>query len=52
MEYLNKQIEALSKKKSRSLVRKQISCGLFQELEDSEKTQLNLKKKTNRKFVL
>jgi len=32
MQFLNKQIEALSKKKKPSLVRKQISCGIFQEV--------------------
>jgi hypothetical protein len=34
MQYLNKEIEALPKrKKSRSLLKKQISCGIFQDLE-------------------
>lgn len=34
MQYLNKEIEALAKrKKSRSLMKKQISCGIFQDLE-------------------
>lgn len=34
MQYLNKEIEALAKrKKSRSLLKKQISCGIFQDLE-------------------
>ncbi|WP_318344983.1 hypothetical protein [Flagellimonas baculiformis] len=34
MQYLNKQIEAMVKrKKSASLVKKQISCGIFQDLE-------------------
>ncbi|WP_222984188.1 hypothetical protein [Flagellimonas meishanensis] len=37
MQFLNKEIEALSKrKKSKSLVKKQVSCGIFQELERSE----------------
>lgn len=34
MQYLNKHIEALSKKKNKSLIRRQISCGLFQELKN------------------
>ncbi|WP_182859199.1 MULTISPECIES: hypothetical protein [Flagellimonas] len=43
MQFLNKEIEALSKrKKSQSLVKKQVSCGIFQDLEvldlDSKKT--------------
>ncbi len=34
MQFLNKEIEALTKKKkTKSLVRKQISCGIFQEVE-------------------
>lgn len=34
MQFLNKEIEALSKrKKSQSLVKKQVSCGIFQDLE-------------------
>ena len=34
MQFLNKEIEALSKrKKSKSLIKKQISCGIFQDLE-------------------
>lgn len=38
MQYLNKQIEAMVKrKKSRSLVRKQVSCGIFQDLGAVEK---------------
>ncbi len=38
MQFLNKEIEALVKrKKSKSLVKKQISCGIFQDLEN-EKT--------------
>lgn len=38
MQYLNKQIEALVKqKKSRSLVKKQVSCGIFQDLENVDK---------------
>ena len=37
MQYLNKEIAALVKKKrSKSLVKKQISCGIFQDLEDME----------------
>ena len=44
MQFLNKEIETLTKrKKSRSLMKKQISCGIFQDLEtvdlDSKKTQ-------------
>jgi len=38
MEFLNKQIEALSKKKKSSLVRRQISCGIFQELDGLEES--------------
>ncbi|MCK0159569.1 hypothetical protein [Allomuricauda sp. F6463D] len=41
MQFLNKEIEALTKrKKSRSLIKKQISCGIFQDLEtlDLDKT--------------
>ncbi|UII75860.1 hypothetical protein LV716_16585 [Flagellimonas sp. HMM57] len=35
MQFLNKEIEALVKrKKSKSLVKKQISCGIFQDLEN------------------
>lgn len=42
MQFLNKEIEALAKrKKSKSLIKKQISCGIFQDLEvldlDAEK---------------
>lgn len=34
MQYLNKEIEALTKrKKSNSLVKKEISCGIFQDVE-------------------
>ncbi len=34
MQFLNKEIEALTKrKKSQSLVKKQVSCGIFQDLE-------------------
>lgn len=34
MQFLNKEIESLTKrKKSRSLIKKQISCGIFQDLE-------------------
>nr|WP_299337879.1 hypothetical protein [Allomuricauda sp.] len=37
MQYLNKEIENLVKrKKSKSLVKKQISCGIFQDLESAE----------------
>ncbi|MDT0607569.1 hypothetical protein [Croceitalea rosinachiae] len=32
MQFLNKQIEVLSKKKKPSLIRRQISCGIFQEV--------------------
>ncbi|MDT0621519.1 hypothetical protein [Croceitalea vernalis] len=38
MEFLNKQIEARSKKKKSSLVRRQISCGIFQELDGLEES--------------
>lgn len=42
MQFLNKEIEVLvRRKKSKSLIKKQISCGIFQEYdsqnEDSEK---------------
>lgn len=37
MQFLNKEIEALAKrKKAKSLVKKQISCGIFQDLETLE----------------
>ena len=36
MEFLNKQIEALVKKQNPSLLRKQISCGIFQESDTSD----------------
>ncbi|MEM9076327.1 MAG: hypothetical protein AAGC43_04770 [Bacteroidota bacterium] len=39
MQFLNKEIEALVKqKKSKSLIKKQISCGIFQDLEVVEST--------------
>ncbi|MEM9361490.1 MAG: hypothetical protein AAGA43_02595 [Bacteroidota bacterium] len=39
MQFLNKEIAALVKrKKSKSLVKKQISCGIFQDLETVEST--------------
>lgn len=35
MQYLNKEIEALTKKKkSASLVKREISCGVFQDVEN------------------
>jgi len=35
MQFLNKEIEALTKrKKSKSLVKKELSCGIFQDVED------------------
>jgi len=34
MNFLNAQIAALAKKKRPSLVRKQISCGIFQEVSE------------------
>ncbi len=45
MQFLNKEIETLAKqKKTKSLIKKQISCGIFQDLEtldlDSKKTKL------------
>lgn len=37
MQYLNKQIEAMVKrKKTSSLIKRQISCGIFQDLETVE----------------
>lgn len=37
MQFLNKEIEALIKrKKSGSLIKKQISCGIFQDLETAD----------------
>ncbi|WP_170218329.1 hypothetical protein [Flagellimonas lutaonensis] len=33
MQFLNKQIEALAKSPKKSLVKKQVSCGIFQEIE-------------------
>ncbi|MEM7485074.1 MAG: hypothetical protein AAF348_07680 [Bacteroidota bacterium] len=42
MQFLNKEIEALVKrKKSKSLVKKQISCGIFQDLEDDKHASQN-----------
>ncbi len=39
MQFLNKEIEALVKhKKASSLIKKQISCGIFQDLGDQEET--------------
>lgn len=39
MQFLNKEIEALVKhKKASSLVKKQISCGIFQDLGDQEES--------------
>lgn len=36
MKFLNKEIETLVKnKKSKSLVKRQISCGIFQDLENT-----------------
>lgn len=35
MQYLNQQIAALAKKKKTSLVRAQVSCGIFQEIDTS-----------------
>ena len=38
MQYLNKEIEALTKrKKSISLVKNEISCGIFQDVEELPK---------------
>lgn len=37
MQFLNKQIEALAKrKKTQSLIKKQISCGIFQDMESKQ----------------
>lgn len=37
MQFLNKEIETLVKrKKAKSLVKKQISCGIFQDLGDAD----------------
>jgi hypothetical protein len=37
MQFLNKEIEAkIKRKKSASLIKKQISCGIFQDLETAE----------------
>lgn len=36
MQFLNKHIEILAKKRGKSLVRKHISCGIFQEIEPPE----------------
>ncbi len=47
MQFLNKEIESLTKrKKSRSLIKKQISCGIFQDLEtlDLDNTKRKLPK--------
>ncbi|MEY8779768.1 hypothetical protein AB9K32_05035 [Allomuricauda sp. XS_ASV26] len=44
MLYLNKEIELLAKrKKSRSLIKKQISCGIFQDLDTLEQNQVKRK---------
>lgn len=46
MQYLNKQIEAMVKrKKSGSLVKKQVSCGIFQDLETVDKDLKNTENK-------
>ncbi|MGX1930246.1 hypothetical protein [Flagellimonas sp. 2504JD4-2] len=46
MNFLNKEIETLVKnKKSKSLVKRQISCGIFQDLEDSKSNGAPHKKK-------
>ncbi len=46
MQYLNKEIEALAKrKKSRSLMKKQISCGIFQDLEPMDLDERSRSKK-------
>lgn len=39
MKYLNAQIAAKAKNKKSSLVRKQISCGIFQEIERPKKNE-------------
>ncbi|MEZ4810926.1 MAG: hypothetical protein R2819_11265 [Allomuricauda sp.] len=45
MQFLNKEIEALAKrKKARSLIKKQVSCGIFQDLETLE---MDSKKETS-----
>jgi len=47
MQFLNKEIEALTKRrKSQSLVKKQVSCGIFQDLElvDLESKKIATKK--------
>ena len=37
MQFLNKEIEILAKrKKAKSLIKKQVSCGIFQDLETLE----------------
>lgn len=37
MNFLNREIETLSKnKKAKSLLRQQVSCGIFQEYDESE----------------
>ncbi|SDQ75595.1 hypothetical protein [Flagellimonas zhangzhouensis] len=47
MQFLNKEIEALAKKKkSQSLIKKQISCGIFQDLEVLD---LDAQKRSNSK---
>jgi len=40
MQFLNKEIEALTKrKKSKSLINPELSCGIFQDVEDLVVTQ-------------
>ena len=39
MEFLNPQIAKLAKSKNNSLVRKPVSCGIFQELPSSSEEQ-------------
>ncbi|SNY99912.1 hypothetical protein [Flagellimonas pacifica] len=42
MKFLNKEIETLVKnKKSKSLVKRQISCGIFQDLENYKQERKN-----------
>ncbi len=45
MKFLNREIETLVKnKKSKSLVKRQISCGIFQDVENTRQNQTKISK--------
>lgn len=48
MQFLNKEIASLVKRKSsKSLVKKQISCGIFQDLENNKQASVNSQNRIN-----